>query len=78
MASAGASVSSVLKPKRQQSAAMLRARAAQNAPCCDKYAGMALFSVQMSLDQNPELRRFMLENESMETGELWLKLHEHG
>ena len=42
----------------------------------DKYIGMAVFASQMSLDENV-WRNFMLDNESMETGELWWKLHEH-
>ena len=38
---------------------------------------MATFGAQMSLDANAALRKFMLDNESMETAELWWKLHEH-
>ena len=65
------------KRSRNQSPAQLRARAVQTAGCCSEYVGVATFGAQMCLDANPALRRFMLDNESMETSELWWKLHEH-
>ena len=65
------------KRSRNQAPAQLRARAVQTAGCCSEYVGMATFAAQMSLDANPVLRRFMLDNETMETSELWWKLHEH-
>jgi hypothetical protein len=34
---------------------------------CDKYVDMAVFAVQMSLDSDSALRKFMLEHESLET-----------
>ena len=70
------SVSGV-KRSRNRSAAQLRARGVQAAGCCDKYVGMAQFASQMGLDANARLRKFMLDNEYMETGELWWKLHEN-
>ena len=66
-----------VKRSRNRSAAQLRAREVQAAGCCGKYVGMAVFASQMSLDANATLRKFMLDNESMQTGELWWKLHEH-
>jgi len=80
MASESACVSasvSGMKRSRNQSPAQLRARAAQTAGCCDKYVGMAVFAAQMSLDSDSGLRKFMLDHESLETAELWWKLHEH-
>ena len=59
-----------MKKSRNLSPAQLRARAVQTAGCCDGYVGMATFGSQMSLDANAALRKFMLDNESMETAEL--------